>query len=421
MIRHGDIIFTGSGDRAADRAVQRDAVAGKVRRVGEGIYVAESGRPVEESIFAQWAPILARYAPGAVVAGRTSMTRTAWRERGKDGRPISPGWVFATHSDGSTRKRISLLGLEIRSLPGPGPLEGDIPYLGIYLASEARRLLDNLKPSRSREGPSRTAGREAVERAVEGLLASNHEDGLREIRAAAGRIAPALQAENELHILQDIVGAVMGTREVELVSADVAARRRKVDPYDPVCMERLKVLAGSIGRTALPDVPDPHRSIDQRACVSFMEAYFTNYIEGTKFLVEKARRIIFEDESADGRPADGRDITQTFAQISGLVSEMPAARAFPEFVAEIEERNRQLLEGRPEKLPGRFKTDPNRAGNTVFVMPDLTSGTLREGWAMLEGIQHPLARGIFLHALLVLRIPTKSPGYNGIMSPGIPE
>jgi hypothetical protein len=158
----------------------------------------------------------------------------------------------------------------------PGPLEGDIPFLGVHLPSEARLLLDNLKPSRSREGASRTAGREAVERQVERLLAKYQEEGLRNIRLRAERIAPALDAAGELKVLQDIIGAVLGTRESELKAADVAARNRKVDPYDPDCMERLKGLALLIGTAALPEILDPHKSIDQRACVSFIEAYLNS-------------------------------------------------------------------------------------------------------------------------------------------------
>jgi hypothetical protein len=280
-----------------------------------------------------------------------------------------------------------------------------VPYLGVFIPSEARRLLENLKPSRERLGPSRTAGREEVEKHVDGVLATHREEGLRDIRAMAERIAPALKAKEELNILQDIIGTVLGTRKAKVSSPNVAARTRKVDPYDPECLERLKLLVASLGQVPLPDLPDPHAEADVRACISFVEAYFTNYIEGTKFLVDKARRIVFENEAADGRPADGRDVTQTFTQLANLVSGAAKLGTFDEFVDEIRERNRLLLDARPEKSPGVFKEDPNRAGNTVFVMPKLVRGTLREGFEMWGGIKQPLARGIFVHALLVLVHP----------------
>ena len=400
---HGDLILT-RGDPQRDRSLQRQAAAGKLRRVGDGIYAVCNGRPVEEIVCGGWAPILARYAPGAVLRGRTALQRNPWRERGPDGRVVFPGWVFATDPHGKARRRLSLPGLEIRTFPGPGPLEGDMSFLGVYLPSDARALLENLQASRARSGPSRTVGREGVEREVERLLKTAHEDGLREIRQRAECIAGSLGAEQELQVLLDIIGTILGTRKAGLVARDVAARRRPDDPYDPEYMERLKVLAMTLGRVA-PDLADPHVGPGERDCTSFVEAYFTNYIEGTRFLVDKARRIVFEHEPADGRPQDGRDVTQTFAQVASIVPGEARASSVDEFMAEIRERNARLLDARPDKKPGEFKEDANSAGNTVFVLPDLVKGTLREGFAMLRDLQAPFARGVFAHTLIVLVHP----------------
>lgn len=227
-------------------------------------------------------------------------------------------------------------------------------FLGVYLPSDARALLENLQASRARSGPSRTVGREGVEREVERLLKTAHEDGLREIRQRAECIAGSLGAEQELQVLLDIIGTILGTRKAGLVARDVAARRRPDDPYDPECMERLKVLAMTLGRVA-PDLADPHVGPGERDCTSFVEAYFTNYIEGTRFLVDKARRIVFEHEPADGRPQDGRDVTQTFAQVASIVPGEARASSVDEFMAEIRERNARLLDARPDKKPGEFK------------------------------------------------------------------
>ena len=403
-IANGPLFFTGPNS-AENRKLQRDAASGLLTRVAEGIYADTKGRPLEEVVCGAWAPLLARFVPGAILSGRSAMRKTAFRERGPDGRQHYPGWIFATDPNGSGRKRFSMTGLEIRTIPGPGPMEGDLPFLGVFLPSEARSLLENLAPSRSRAGPSRTAGREAVEHEVEQLLKTMHEDGLVAIRSRAIQIAPKLNAEAELPILLDIIGTILGTREAKLVSKSVTARRRVVDPYDPECMDRMKVVATTLARLPPIDRPDPHHGTDERSCASFIEAYFTNYIEGTRFLVDKARRIIFQNEEADGRPQDGRDITQTFAQVASLGQGASMASTAGEFMDEIRERNRQLLDARPDMKPGQFKDEPNRAGNTVFVMPDLVEGTLREGFAMLKGIESPIARALFTHALLVFVHP----------------
>ena len=377
---------------------------GALRRVAEGIY-AKGARPVEEVVLGQWAAVLARVAPGAVLAGRSALRKGAFREPGPDGRLAMPGWLFATVPALRSRGSMTLPGLEVRTFPGPGPLEGDIPYLGVHLPSEARALLDNLKPSRARQGPGRTAGRAEVERAVESLWATLREDGMAALVARAGRIAPALDATGEYDALRGIVDVVAGRSDAPLQATDVAARRRRTDPYDPDCMARLGLLATALGRVRLPDRPDPHVGADRAACASFVEAYFTNYIEGTRFLVAKARRIVFEAEEPDGRPADGRDVTQTYAQLSAMHAGMSLAATLPEFVDELRARHRSLMDARPEKRPGMFKVEPNAAGNTVFVMPDLVAGTLREGFLTSQGLDHPFARGLFIHAMLALVHP----------------
>jgi Fic family protein len=55
---------------------------------------------------------------------------------------------------------------------------------------------------------------------------------------------------------------------------------------------------------------------------------------------------------------------------------------------------------RLDKNPGNFKTKANRAGNTVFVAPDLVTGTLERGFAFLEGLGNPFQRAVFMMFLI---------------------
>ena len=55
---------------------------------------------------------------------------------------------------------------------------------------------------------------------------------------------------------------------------------------------------------------------------------------------------------------------------------------------------------RLNKNPGSFKTKANRAGNTIFVAPDLVTGTLERGFAFLEGLGNPFQRAIFMMFLI---------------------
>ena len=58
------------------------------------------------------------------------------------------------------------------------------------------------------------------------------------------------------------------------------------------------------------------------------------------------------------------------------------------------------MEGRPDKGPGQFKTDPNRAGSTLFVSPDLLQGTLARGFEIYRGLTSPLHRAVFMMFLI---------------------
>jgi hypothetical protein len=50
------------------------------------------------------------------------------------------------------------------------------------------------------------------------------------------------------------------------------------------------------------------------------------------------------------------------------------------------------MEGRPDKEPGRFKTEANRVRSTVFVTPELVAGTLSKGFEIYRSLAAPLQR-----------------------------
>lgn len=63
------------------------------------------------------------------------------------------------------------------------------------------------------------------------------------------------------------------------------------------------------------------------------------------------------------------------------------------------ERNLQLhlqLSARQDKMPGMFKSQNNRAGNTHFVDFNLVRGTLMKGFEYYRALQHPFAKALFM-------------------------
>ncbi len=75
-------------------------------------------------------------------------------------------------------------------------------------------------------------------------------------------------------------------------------------------------------------------------------------------------------------------------------------RSFEELITLLKRRHALIMEGRPDKGPGRFKTEPNRAGYTLFVAPELVEGTLSKGYEIYRGLTSPLDRAIFTMFLI---------------------
>jgi len=127
----------------------------------------------------------------------------------------------------------------------------------------------------------------------------------------------------------------------------------------------------------------------------FFEAYFSNFIEGTEFAVEEAREIVFEGVIPPARPEDAHDVTGTYRLVSDRaeMSRLPGDAGA--LVDLLRSRHRVLLEGRPAKQPGVFKTEANRVGNVQFVAPTLLEGTLREGFRFYRRLTSPFARAVF--------------------------
>jgi len=71
-----------------------------------------------------------------------------------------------------------------------------------------------------------------------------------------------------------------------------------------------------------------------------------------------------------------------------------------DFLQLLRRRHATIMGGRPDKSPGRFKSEANRAGDSLFVRPELVPATLRRGFEMMPTLVHPLARAIYVMFLV---------------------
>jgi hypothetical protein len=366
-------------------AVHRAVATGALRKLSSRLYTSNLRDAPDEIIRRNAWRIIAGFYPGALIADRTAL----------ENRPAGDGSVFIVH--GKTTE-LELPGLRIRPRKGPEPLDSDRPFLhGLRIASTARACLENLRPSRSRGGAvARTLSEDELVAYLDALLRASGEDALNRLRDTAGQLAPGLGLTVEAQHFDTLVGTLLGTRKARLGSP-LGASYLEGAPYD---VERMALLESL--RQALAVAPPAHLPAKPTDGVAlpFFEAYFSNYIEGTEFAVDEAEDIIFYHKLPAGRPQDAHDIIGTF-EVVRSDAEMGRVASTPEqFIQFLCERHARMMAGRPDKSPGVFKTEANRAGASLFVHPRHVRGTLSEGFAMCRTLPSAFARAEFMMFLV---------------------
>lgn len=369
-------------------AVSRAVAQGRIRQIGTKLYTFNLDDPPEGIVRRSLWELVASYVPGALIADRTAI----------ENRPASDGSIFVV----SDRKRdIVLPGITIRSRSGLPPLESDRPFVGgLFLSSTARAFLDNMASSRKRGGDvSRTLTRVELESRLDDVIRRNGVDGLNALRDEAKRIAPLIDRKTEYAALDRLIGALLGTREDRLASERGKARGAGT-PFDPDRLKLFDALHAELRSTAPFSRPAEQRSAEARSVLAFYEAYFSNFIEGTEFDVAEAADIVFNNVIPRDRPEDAHDVLGTWQIVSDPVEMARTPRDPQMLLALMQSRHALLMGARPDKQPGRFKREANRAGSTLFVVPDQVEGTLARGFEYYQSLDTPFARAVFMMFLV---------------------
>lgn len=358
---------------------------GLVRRIGPRLYSTELRTPVEVLVARHAISIAALRAPGCVLSHRSALEMAP-----------AEGSLFLT---GPKNQTIDLPGLTLKIKQGPGPLASDMPVMEIFQASPARAYLENLDYTRRSMGVSRALTREQVEERLERELRLHDDAWLEQLRDQARALAPRLGMEHGLAALDEIVGALLGTR-ASGVSAPVAVARHRGRPFDPDRVRLFERLAEELReRWAATTRPRPPLLRHELQHLAFIDAYFSNYIEGTVFAVDEARDIVFEGRVPASRPQDAHDIAGTFELLVDP-TEMGISAAVFDDIDDLEHvlarRHTTIMRARPEACPGEFKAVSNQAGSTLFVAPELVRGTLAEGLRIFHTLRTPFQRAAFV-------------------------
>ncbi len=374
-------LVTAGDDKTEARRLQRLAKKGRLRRIYAGVYTDDLAQPLETVVRRELLTLCALITPAGILSHRSAL---------EGRRPTVAGNVFLT---GLQRRNIKLTGVTLRLVRGVGPLDSDIrvPTLfgDVYIASQARALLENLDESRGDAAERRTVGAEGVEAWLDRFISRDIGDGVNKLRDAARAVAEPLGLQKEFARLDTIIGTLLGTRTSRL-RAPAAVARAAGRPYDDARVALFQTLAEELQRDPLQvPVEDPRADSDLQA---FVETYFSNYIEGTEFELEEAHDIVVNGRPLQYREHDSHDILGTYQAILKSKSDPSVPRDFVAFAAQLREWNARVIESRHAKRPGEFKSQINRAGNTVFVAPELVAGTLGKGYEIIMSAVTPANR-----------------------------
>jgi hypothetical protein len=368
-------------DKAQARRLQRAATGGRLRRIYPGVYTDDLVQPLDSIVRRELLALCSLITPASIISHRSAL---------EGGRPTPSGDLFLT---GANRRDFELPGVKFRVAQGTGPLDSDIriPTFGgdTFISSQARALLENLTPSRGNPEERRTIGAQGVEDWLARFVSRDISGATNKLRDAARTVSEPLGLGPEFKQLDKIIGALLGTRRAHLTSPAAIARAAG-KPYDDTRITLFQTLAAELQENPL-QVPPVDPTIDSNL-QAFVETYFSNYIEGTEFEIEEAHEIVVQGRPIRYREDDSHDILGTYRAILESKSNPNIPRRFEDFARQLRDWNREVIESRQSKNPGDFKTENNRAGNTVFVTPDLVIGTLEKGYELIMSAATPANR-----------------------------
>lgn len=361
---------------------------GELKKIGSRLYTKNLIDDPEVIVRRYWYNLLSEYYPDALIADRTAL----------ENKPAEDGSVFII----SSKKRITEIpGLIFNPRKGPEPLESDRPFINsIWISSEPRAYLENMRPSRARKGfVARTFGQEEMEERLDKLFRIRGADHVNNIRDRAHDIAKQLDMQEEYQKLDELIGSMQGTRNAEIKS-EVGKARKSQKPYDPDRINLFVKLFEDLSDFAPKTRPAASLSQQERVNLSFFEAYFSNFIEGTEFEVEEAADIVFNNAIPAERPEDAHDVMGTYRVVSNYSEMGNPPKDFEDFISRLKSRHATIMALRKDKKPGKFKAKMNVAGSTQFVKPDLVMATLERGYEIFNGLEYPFQRAVFMMFLV---------------------
>ena len=357
---------------------------GTLRKIAPKVYTTNMDEEPEVIIKRNLFYVLGQLYPHAVISHRSAYEL----------KPTESGDVFLTYS---YTKNVSLPGVVVHLMQGPMGTEYDMPFIeNLFISSAERRALENLQRGRARSSVSKCLPRTYIEEILERMLQVNGEAGLNAFRDKARGIAAELCMNGEFETLNSIIGALLATKPTGILLSASAVARAQGAPFDDERVKLFGILFEALHKEQFPSMDELNVENSAFRNFAFFESYFSNYIEGTEFEIEDAWKIVETGQPMPARNADSHDVLGTFQLVASRREMRRTPTSTDELIELLQDRHRILMAARPDRNPGMFKMQNNRAGDTHFVDYTLVRGTLLKGYEYYQALEHPFARALFM-------------------------
>ena len=369
-----------AGDR---KQLQNWIKNGQVYKAGPRLYASVSRSNLEKTIRENWFHIVAALFPDTLLSYRSALEFS----------PTSNGMI---HLTGRTNRAIHYPGLTLVFHRGPKAFHSDSDFMEFKCSSIERAILENLSITK-KDSHHSAVDISVIEQRLEQILDSQGEKELNRIRDAAKKIAQKNeQWKFESEKLNQMIGALLGTKESAILRSRKAISRAMGKPYDSSCIARLESLFAQLKQSYFKTKEDAGKGSEHFENKAFFESYFSNYIEGTTFELSEAEEIIFDKKIPPKRPKDAHDVAGTFALVSNPNEMLKTPNHVDDLITLLKSRHHTMMAYRPEADPGQFKEKPNRAGETQFIAPGHVMGTLEQGFHFYRELTHGFAKAVYM-------------------------
>jgi Fic family protein len=373
------------------KQLSREYLEGKLRRIYHGIYTDDLKSEINKIVIQNWMQIIPHIISEGILAFRTA----------SELKPIRLGNEAIIFVISSYVKTINLPGLTIKVYKGNNSEFIDQILPKLFKSNMPRTLLENLTTVRGSSYIGiKTIGVEGVEKFLAKELRIRGEESINQIRDEAKDIAKKLGYQKEYQKLNQIISALLSTHAHEnILFSNYAKAVAQKKPYDEHRVQLFDELTVYLNQCALL-TREYEYNVTSFKNLSFYESYFSNFIEGTEFIIDEAEDIVFKGMEINNRHADSHDVLSNFL-ITNDYSEMSITPNTPDELIEIlQRRHAFLMKERPEKRPGEFKIKENKAGNTLFVSPEDVLGTLSQGFERYILLKAGIEKALFMQFLI---------------------